>query len=128
MVLEQNKQLENLAAAMNCSQEDIEKKVLSLDECITWKESCGAYLYELFPTEDIREFSEQIGVPAESFQDFRSLRVIGEYDCPNCGAAMEWEDDVIFSVLETGITPPEYDGYDIYKCPICGTTEKRRIN
>lgn len=127
MKIQDNKQLTNLAASLGCSKERLAEMVLSLDDCTTWKESCGAYLYELFPNEDLREFAKQLGIPADKFQDFRSMRLVGEFDCPNCGAEMEWEDDVIFSVLETGITPPEYNGFDIYKCPICGATEKRRI-
>lgn len=65
-------------------------------------------------------------IPADVFDAFCRLTVMGDGDCPKCGGELIY-DETIGHELNDGdrFTPPSYVvDYYVYHCPICGETIK----
>ena len=69
---------------------------------------------------------ETHSIPADVFDAFCRLTVMGDGDCPKCGGELIY-DETIGHELNDGdrFTPPSYVvDYYVYHCPICGETIK----
>lgn len=76
----------------------------------------AAYLYD----------DETRSIPADVFDAFCALTIVGDGDCPKCGGELIY-DETIGHELNDGdrFTPPSYVvDYYVYHCPICGETIK----
>lgn len=76
----------------------------------------AAYLYD----------DETRSIPADVFDAFCRLTVMGDGDCPKCGGELKYK-ETIGHELNDGDrwTPNSYVvDYYVYECPICGETIK----
>ena len=65
---------------------------------------------------------ESRSIPADVFDAFCRLTVVGDGDCPKCGGELIY-DETIGHELNDGdyFTPPSYVvDYYVYHCPVCG--------
>ena len=128
MKIKHDSALHEYSKLLELSTSEAEEKVLKRLERIVENdpENYGKKICEIYDFCDLKvvDIVSAINVEnltAEIFEAYCNLTILGDGDCPCCGAEME-EVAMDYDLIESnGITPDEHTNVFVTKeCPVCG--------
>lgn len=134
MKIKHDSALDNFAKCLEVSLSEAEEKVLKRLKRIVEDdpENYGKQICEIYDFCDLKVVDIVSAINVENltttiYDAYCDLTILGDGDCPCCGATME-EVSMDYDIVESnGITPDEHtDVFVTKECPVCGEIIKEK--